>query len=105
MNFLLKRVLQAVAKMAGPERTKKLITAIANCAGLDLLVVAYNNMGILKFENHMVSGEHFVVNKVLRKNLCTIARPVVFDVGANVGKYSLMLAKELPSALIFAFEP
>jgi FkbM family methyltransferase len=105
MNFLLKCMLYAIAKMAGPVRTKKLIPAIADYAGLDLLLVAYNNIGILKYENDIVSGERFLVTRVLKKSLGGIPRPVIFDVGANVGKYSELLAREFPQARIFAFEP
>ena len=105
MNLLWKCMIYVVAKLAGPERTKKLIPAIASYAGLDLLLIAYNNIGILKFENEIVSGEQFLITRVLKKNLGEIKRPVIFDVGANVGKYSMMLAKEYPDAHIFAFEP
>jgi FkbM family methyltransferase len=98
-------MLYAIAKVAGPERMKQLIPAIANYAGLDLLQVAYNNIGILKFENDLVSGEQFLVTRVLKKNLGGVARPVIFDVGANVGKYSMLLAKTFPQAQIYAFEP
>lgn len=105
MNFLLKCMLYTIAKMAGPERTKKLISAFASYSGLDLLLVAYNNIGILKYENDIVSGEHFLVTRVLKKNLGNIERPVMFDIGANVGMYSIMLAKEFPVASIYAFEP
>ncbi|MEU8834402.1 FkbM family methyltransferase [Streptomyces sp. NBC_01717] len=35
----------------------------------------------------------------------TADRPVVFDVGANIGLFSLYAAQEWPEARIFAFEP
>lgn len=34
-----------------------------------------------------------------------IAPKIAFDIGANVGLYSLMLAKFLPDCMIYAFEP
>jgi FkbM family methyltransferase len=92
-------------KLAGPQRAKKLIPAMARGIGLPLLHVAYNNIGILNFENSMVSGEHYLVTKVLAKNLGKIERPIMFDVGANVGDYSLLLSKVFPKAKIYAFEP
>jgi FkbM family methyltransferase len=92
-------------KLAGPETIKKLIPSMSNYAGLDLLLLAYNNIGILKFENEVVSGEHFLVTRVLKTNLGNVARPVIFDVGANIGNYSMMLAREFPTAQIYAFEP
>jgi FkbM family methyltransferase len=105
MNFLLKCLLYTIMKLAGPQRAKKLIPAMARGAGLYLLDVAYNNIGILKYENSMVSGEHYLVTKVLAKNLGKIERPIMFDVGANVGTYSLLLSKVFPQAKIYAFEP
>lgn len=105
MKYLKYYILSAIVKMLGKDRTKALIPAIANVAGLDLLLLAYNNIGILKYENDKVSGEHYLVTKLLKKNLESIGQPVIFDVGANVGKYSLLLAKEFPQAQIYAFEP
>ncbi|MFC1843567.1 FkbM family methyltransferase [Thermodesulfobacteriota bacterium] len=105
MNLLLKLTIYTITKMVGPERIKKTISAFANYSGLDLLFIAYNNLGILKFENHIISGEHFLVTKVLKKNLGIITRPVIFDVGANVGNYSIILKKEFHQAHIYAFEP
>jgi FkbM family methyltransferase len=34
-----------------------------------------------------------------------IAAPVVFDVGANIGDYSLLVKHHLPAAKVYAFEP
>ncbi len=78
---------------------------MAQNAKLDLLLLAYNNMGILKYENNQVSGEYYLLTKILKKNLAGIEQPVIFDVGANVGDYSLLLTKEYPQARIYAFEP
>jgi len=105
MKFLGKGILFAIAKLAGANRIRNMISAIANIAGIDLLLLAYNNIGILNCQNSNVSGEYFLANKVLKKNLGSFNRPVIFDVGANIGKYSLMMFKELPHAQIYAFEP
>lgn len=50
------------------------------------------------------SGEKWVLENVVRK-ACHGRPVVIFDVGANVGDYSLLLRDMLPSATIFAFEP
>ncbi|HKY26611.1 MAG TPA: FkbM family methyltransferase [Pyrinomonadaceae bacterium] len=50
------------------------------------------------------SGEKWVLENVVSK-ACRGTPAVIFDVGANVGDYSLMLRNALPSATIFAFEP
>ena len=51
------------------------------------------------------SGEIWVLSQVVRKACKDIDSPVVFDVGANVGHYSLCLRDCLPTARIHAFEP
>ncbi len=105
MKIFLKYMLLILVKLIGQKRIKSVIPAIVRFAGLDLLILAYNDLGILKCENAMASGEYFLINKILKKNFENIAKPVIFDVGGNVGNYSLMLTKGLPHALIYAFEP
>ena len=51
------------------------------------------------------SGEVWVVANVVRTAFAGRSGSVLFDVGANVGDYALLLARHLPSAAIFAFEP
>lgn len=61
-------------------------------------------MGILKYENSLISGEQFVISKVLKKYIKS-EKPIFFDVGANVGDYAKELRIEFPNAIIYAFEP
>jgi FkbM family methyltransferase len=51
------------------------------------------------------SGETWVLRAVVAERCRQIDVPVVFDVGANVGDYSLTLKNFLPAADIYAFEP
>ena len=51
------------------------------------------------------SGEIWALSEVVAKRCKQVAVPVVFDVGANVGDYSLFLRGFLPTARIYAFEP
>jgi FkbM family methyltransferase len=105
MNYLKKFIIFSIVKLIGQERLKRLIPVFASFAGLDLLLIAYNNIGILKYQNAIVSGENFLITKILNNNLSTVSRPILFDVGANVGNYSLMLIEEFPQSKIYAFEP
>lgn len=50
------------------------------------------------------SGEILALGYV-REKLARTSRPMLFDVGANVGNYSILLTKMFPDADIFAFEP
>lgn len=105
MSKHIRFLLVALVKIAGHKRTQKLITALAQTAEIDLLLMAYNNMGILKYQNNWVSGEYFLLTKIIKENLKNIAHPTIFDVGANVGDYSLLLNQTCPQARIYAFEP
>src|SRR6266508_3950937 len=51
------------------------------------------------------SGEGWVLSEVVARACERLISPVVFDVGANVGDYSLLVRRHIPSALIYAFEP
>jgi FkbM family methyltransferase len=51
------------------------------------------------------SGEIWVLENVIKPTCGAIQSPVIFDVGANVGDYSLLIKQHLPSASIYAFEP
>lgn len=51
------------------------------------------------------SGEIWVISQIVSKACRDIDSPVMFDVGANVGDYSLCLRGHLPAARIYAFEP
>ncbi len=51
------------------------------------------------------SGETWVLSEVIAPGCKQVAVPVIFDVGANIGDYSLCLKGFLPSAKIYAFEP
>lgn len=94
-----------MVKVVGQHRVKKILLALANLADLNLLQVAYNNIGILNYRNAVESGEQFFISSVLKKYLSALPRPVIFDVGANIGKYSLMLSETFPGAKIYSFEP
>ena len=51
------------------------------------------------------SGEDWVLSNVVARRCEGVTNPVVFDVGANVGDYSLLIRRHIPSAFIYAFEP
>ena len=51
------------------------------------------------------SGEVWVLANVVSSACRDIKAPVIFDVGANIGDYSLLVKQHLPSARVYAFEP
>ncbi len=71
----------------------------------DPLNFAYNNIGILNYENNKVSGEDLVIFKVLPKYISINEKSIFFDVGANIGEYSISLASIFSNSKIYSFEP
>ena len=54
--------------------------------------------------NILSSGELSAL-QIMRNNFNISDSPILFDVGANVGNYTLMLANVFPNASIHSFEP
>lgn len=104
MRFL-NRVLTFAVRTLTTERWRaKLILRIAALGGDDILPLAYFQMGILRYKNTQVSGEDYLIQKILPR-LVSRDKPVIMDVGANTGHYSLLIRHHFPKARIFAFEP
>lgn len=82
-----------------------IIKVMARLARIDLLTLAYNNIGILKYESYDRSGEKYLIQRILKKILPNTQKLVFFDVGANVGKTSILLRDVFHKAEIWAFEP
>jgi len=60
---------------------------------------------INRHESEFLYDEIFVRRSYLRHNLRLPPEAIVFDVGANIGMFSLFVSSECPSASIYAFEP
>lgn len=67
---------------------------------VSIFAMNYGGGGLIE-----TSGEIWVLSQIVGKACEDIDSPVVFDVGANVGDYSLCLREHLPAAKIYAFEP
>ena len=65
--------------------------------------LSLRGLGILNYENDRVSGERHTLVRALTGT--SDARPVVLDVGANVGNYARSVMQLCPEARVFAFEP
>src|SRR6185369_1410957 len=51
------------------------------------------------------SGEGWVLANIIKPACRNNAAPVIFDVGANIGDYSLLVRQLIPAADIYSFEP
>lgn len=61
--------------------------------------------GVNRYETEYLYDEIFVARVYQRGGVTLPEGAIVFDVGANIGMYSLFVHAECPSASIFAFEP
>jgi len=69
-----------------------------------LFKMSLRGLGVLNYENDKVSGEKYLISKILPQIIAK-EDPVFFDVGANIGNYSVSLFDTFPNATIHAFEP
>lgn len=63
--------------------------------------MSLRGMGIDNWEDPRISGEISFLESLSRR----VAKPVVFDVGANVGQYAQLVMQAMPDAKLFSFEP
>jgi len=66
-----------------------------------LYSLSLRGLGILNYESDKISGEEHFIDVQLKK----LVDGVVFDVGANIGRYSEMILKNNKNIRVFAFEP
>jgi FkbM family methyltransferase len=51
------------------------------------------------------SGEEWVLCHFVGPGCADLEEPVIFDIGANIGEYSLCIMRHIPRARVYAFEP
>ena len=66
-----------------------------------LFNLSIRGFGILNYETTYLSGE----NAWLKRRLRNITKPVVFDIGANVGNYIESIYSANSASIVYAFEP
>jgi FkbM family methyltransferase len=66
-----------------------------------VFLASMRGLGILNYENSQISGEYFFLQKLLSGE----KKPVVIDIGANIGTYAIDVRKISYDADIYAFEP
>ncbi len=103
MNFQLKKIARFFGRTIGKRRAENLIVFLQKCTDANILKLALNHYGILKYEDMTISGEKFVLEEIVKT--CTESDDVLIDVGANVGEYSRALLSLFPDSRILSFEP
>lgn len=102
-KYLIKLTRYIFKVIIGIPRIERFIINIARISNTDLLDLSYRNVGLMKHKSFDESGEKYVINKVLKTY--TKINPVIFDVGSNIGSYTIELRKLFPDSSIYAFEP
>jgi len=87
-----------------PKRVK-LIKAFAGLLNMDLMNAAYRSIGIDNVEDLDISGEHFFIKTILKDILKKNKDLLFFDIGANIGDYSILLQQNFQNSRIYSFEP
>ena len=71
-----------------------------------LFHLSLRGLGVFNYQTFHISGERFLVQTLLPKLLpAEQDRVVLFDVGANEGKFAAELLAALPRASVYSFEP
>jgi FkbM family methyltransferase len=81
-----------------------LILFLSRKAKIDLMGLGYVENGFLKSNSLQASGELNFIKNLLGTKIKNES-PVFFDVGANIGDYTELLATHHPKAKIYCFEP
>ncbi|WP_041619179.1 class I SAM-dependent methyltransferase [Stanieria cyanosphaera] len=103
--IILKLIRYLLKTIFGIKNLEKTIVFICRLLGINLLNLAYNNIGILNYQNCDISGENLVINKILSQYFNSQQSLFFFDIGANTGSYSTKLRQKFKNAIIYAFEP
>ncbi len=70
-----------------------------------MLHVALRGLGVFNYQSFRISGEFYLVRKLLPKLFAGKSDLVFFDVGANEGNYSETLLSAFPDSTVYSFEP
>ena len=103
-KIIIRTISWTVNKLFSKNQKERFVVVFSNLLGINLLKLAYNNVGILKSQDYKVSGEAFVIESVLPRAISK-TKQIIFDVGANEGEYSNLLTMHFPDAEIYSFEP
>jgi len=70
-----------------------------------LFHLSLRGMGVFNYQTFRISGERYLIRRLLPRLLANVENPVMFDVGANEGNFSTDLLSAFPKASIYSFEP
>lgn len=97
--------IKLTSKILGRKTLGKFLIQSAKSLDINLHVHGLIQNGGLSSYKVQSNGEKAFIEKTLLNLFKTDIKPLFFDVGANVGEYSLVLRKNFPNADIYSFEP
>ncbi|MFD1466651.1 FkbM family methyltransferase [Hymenobacter caeli] len=106
-NYIKKLLQRSLVHFISNQNATRIIQFFVDVKDVDIIGIAYRSIGILKYQTPELSGEAYLMNELLSKYLdfSSNRKPIIFDVGANVGNYSIDLSRIYPDSQIFSFEP
>jgi FkbM family methyltransferase len=105
MKKVLSSFIRLTSKILGRKNFESLLIYSAKTVNINLHIHGLIQNGGLSSFDQQINGEQLFIEKTLATLLKTEAKPMFFDVGANIGDFSLELSKCFPNAEIHSFEP
>jgi len=105
MKKVLNGLIWITAKIAGRKNLERLLIYTAKKLNVNLHQHALLQIGVgtgVYLEN---GSEIFFIKNILARQFGLNDHPLFFDVGANVGNFTIGLKKNIAQAAIYAFEP
>jgi FkbM family methyltransferase len=94
-----------LSRIIGKKNLENLLIFSAKTINVNLYIHGIIQNGGMSSYNQQINGEEIFVEKILPGILKTEKKLVLFDVGANIGDFSLELRRFFPTAEIYVFEP
>jgi FkbM family methyltransferase len=105
MKKLLAVLIRSLAVITGRKNMERFLVFCARSINANLHVHGLLQIGSttgLLLDN---DGEHFFIANILPVLIDDKTAPVLFDVGANIGSYTLFLKGHIANGAIYSFEP
>jgi FkbM family methyltransferase len=94
-----------LARIIGSRNWEKLLIYSAKSQNINLHTHGLIQIGAVLGMDSNTNGEKYFIENILPLFIEPNTKPVLFDVGANIGEYSSILRHYYPGAEIFSFEP
>jgi FkbM family methyltransferase len=97
------RITRGIGKSINSSFISALIVFLYKSSDADIFGIGLQKYGIGKARNFEISGEKYIIEKILLPNLSE--DDLIMDIGANTGEYSNELLKYFPKREILSIEP